>query len=231
MTLPVAHAEIDLEWRPSEPTVIVGDIVRLGLYAVSDDETDQSIAAMDVLLAWEPEFLELLGKEDNGPYEWLFSGFPDDSGLDGLNDTWLDGDAFYSALARFGAPAFATPEGLLVTTMQFQALAETPGTELTIPEHLGEFSYTRVYDGEIPGKDVHGELGSATIIILSEVPGDCDADGDVDLDDLSTYFDCVTGPDGGPLDPECECADFDGDDDVDFADFAAFQLAFTGSAP
>lgn len=168
VVVPSGSAAINLEWRPAEQVVIVGETVNIGLYAVSDDESDQSISAMDVLLAWDPEPLGLLGNEDNGPYEWLFSGFPDDSGLDGLNDTWLDGDAFYSALAQFEEPAFATPEGLLVTTIQFEALIKTSGTELTIPEHLGEFSYTRIYDGEIPGKDVHGELGSAMIVIVPE---------------------------------------------------------------
>ena len=57
--------------------------------------------------------------------------------------------------------------------------------------------------------------------------GDCDDDGDVDLQDFLAFQTCFTGP-GGPVDPGCECADFDGDDDVDLQDFLAFQVAFTG---
>jgi len=57
------------------------------------------------------------------------------------------------------------------------------------------------------------------------LPGDCDGDGDVDLDDLGTFAQCITGP-GTPHGPDCACADIDGDEDGDLADFAAFQLAF-----
>ena len=60
-----------------------------------------------------------------------------------------------------------------------------------------------------------------------QIPGDCDDDGDVDLQDFLAFQTCFTGP-GGTLTPGCECADFDGDDDVDLQDFLAFQVAFTG---
>ncbi len=60
------------------------------------------------------------------------------------------------------------------------------------------------------------------------IPGDLDDDGDVDLLDLSMWLDCVTGPSAGPLPAACLRADFDFDDDVDAADFARFQLAYTG---
>ena len=57
--------------------------------------------------------------------------------------------------------------------------------------------------------------------------GDCDDDGDVDLQDFFSFQTCFTGP-GGYLDAGCECVDFDGDNDVDLADFLAFQTAYTG---
>jgi hypothetical protein len=170
-----AAANIDLEWRPETQTVLVGSTVSIGLYAVSDDpDSSQSIAAMDVILNWDPDFLMLVGNVDNGPYDWSFSGFQDDSGLDGLNDTWLDGDALYTAHAQLGGdPAWATPEGLLVTTFQFTALAETSATILSIPESAGQYTETAVYDGFIPGLDVHGELGTAMVTIVSVLPGAC----------------------------------------------------------
>ena len=58
--------------------------------------------------------------------------------------------------------------------------------------------------------------------------GDCDGDGDVDLGDFLAFQSCYTGPGGGPVGPECECADFDLDTDVDLGDFLAFQSAYTG---
>ncbi len=59
--------------------------------------------------------------------------------------------------------------------------------------------------------------------------GDVDCDGDVDWGDFQDFASCLAGPDvaASPL-----CAEIhDGDDDldVDLADFAFFQIAFTGS--
>jgi hypothetical protein len=222
-----AVANIDLEWRPETQTVLVGSTVSIGLYAVSDDpEMDQYILAMDVILNWDPEFLELIGVDDNGPYDWLFSGFQSGD-VDGLNDTFADGDALYTALGQLGAGAWATPEGLLVTTFEFTALAAIPETTLTIPEDAGEYTHTAVWGS--PGEDVHGTLGIAMVTIVAEAPpGDCDTDLDVDLDDYSTFHDCLDGPQSGPVTPTCQCADLDEDDDVDLTDFVLFQRAFMG---
>jgi WD40 repeat protein len=67
-------------------------------------------------------------------------------------------------------------------------------------------------------------------------PGDADADGDVDLDDLAGLVTCLSGPDALPSpEPgltllEClETFDNDADNDVDATDVAAFQRAFEGS--
>ncbi len=60
------------------------------------------------------------------------------------------------------------------------------------------------------------------------VPGDCYAEGVVNLFDFEAFLTCVTGPDGGPVSPDCACFDFNDDDDVDFGDFADLQAAFTG---
>ena len=59
------------------------------------------------------------------------------------------------------------------------------------------------------------------------LPGDCDGDGDVDLQDFLAFQTCYTGP-GGTIEPGCGCADFDDDGDVDLTDFLAFQTAYTG---
>ncbi len=163
---------IDLEWRPAAQTVLVGTTVEIGLYAAFVDEggyTDGSISAMDVLLDWDPDYLSLLGNNTTGAYPWMSSTFPNDE----LNDDWLDGDAYYRAFAYLGTPAYATEDGLLVTTIQFEALAETSETTLSIPLYPprgydGRVSQTSVFDGEIPGLDVHGALGSALVEIIPE---------------------------------------------------------------
>ncbi len=62
----------------------------------------------------------------------------------------------------------------------------------------------------------------------TSVRGDCDVDGDVDLNDTASFFACTNGPSAGiPVD--CACWDLDGDLDVDLHDFAIVQQAFTGS--
>ena len=60
--------------------------------------------------------------------------------------------------------------------------------------------------------------------------GDLDTDGDVDLNDWTLFFDCITAP-GVLLTNVSACApaDFDGDLDVDLADFAGFSTVFTGA--
>ena len=58
-----------------------------------------------------------------------------------------------------------------------------------------------------------------------DVQGDCDDDGDVDLDDYACFVSCVLGPAQG-LPAKCEPFDFDNDNDVDLEDFGGFQSAF-----
>ncbi|HWL92443.1 MAG TPA: hypothetical protein VNT79_02825 [Phycisphaerae bacterium] len=165
-----SHASINLEFRPFVQVVNVGDSFDVGFYAVSDDLSDQSIASIDLIMDWDPAFIQLTGLNNNGPYAWSESTFPDDSAGDDVNGTFADGNAFYRAFRDFppADPAFATPAGLLVTTFTFDALALTPGTELDMLATFGNFSQTRVQDGEMAGLDVTGTLGSATIIILPE---------------------------------------------------------------
>lgn len=56
--------------------------------------------------------------------------------------------------------------------------------------------------------------------------GDCDASGTVSLADYLEMSDCLEGPGGAPQFAECNCFDFDGDDDVDLLDFAEFSMVF-----
>lgn len=160
---------VDLEWRPPTQTVDVGETVEIGLYAVTNDGKDHSIVAVLAILDWEPMFLGLVGNINNGPYEWQESGFFDDSKFDDLNKTWLDGDALYLALAQFERPwPDATPEGFLITTMEFTALAETETTAIDVPLHAGQFSQSLILSGEIAGLDVLGSAGSAFVTIVPE---------------------------------------------------------------
>jgi len=164
-----AQGNINLEWRPDQQVVQVGQTVKIGLYAVSDSQEDQYLGALDVIITWEPEYMRLLGVDDTGGPDWALSGFI-------LDPYWLnevippaDGDGLYTAWGRVGVPVVAAPEGSLMTTFRFEALRETPLTELRIPEQMrippSPTAHTKVYDWEIPNKNVTGTLGFATVTI------------------------------------------------------------------
>jgi hypothetical protein len=57
------------------------------------------------------------------------------------------------------------------------------------------------------------------------IPGDCDRDLQVDLDDFASFANAMAGP-SQPAGLGCDVGDFDGDGDIDLADFAEFQVAF-----
>ena len=59
------------------------------------------------------------------------------------------------------------------------------------------------------------------------VLGECNGDGNIDLDDYDEFAACLLGP-GGGLGIDCNCFDFDHDGNVDMDDLAAFQAAFGG---
>ncbi|UCC30741.1 MAG: hypothetical protein JSU86_00390 [Phycisphaerales bacterium] len=174
---PHARAAVDLELRAERETFGVGSVVDVGLYAVSDEGT--VFSGLDVLITWDPAVLGLSEPAiDNGPHDWSFVfGFLSDEQLDRLNadcgeDVFCDpytslpfndGDAMFQA-ASFSS-ATATAEGVLVATFRFNALSETPLTEIAIVDTLGgQHSVTRVL--QPGGMEVTGNLSGASITIL-----------------------------------------------------------------
>ncbi len=165
--------------------------------------------------------------DDNGPYAWSMSGFPDDAGLGGVNDTFDDGDADYQAWANMAEFPVATPEGLLITTLEFEALAAAAATDVVMVDNIGIYSVTAIYDEEYGGWNIVDNIDSETIAIgEGGLPGDVDGDGDVDLSDLSlvlaAYGSCEGDPAYNPY------ADIDEDGCVDLLDLAIL-LANYGS--
>ena len=177
---PAAVAAVNLVLRPGSVTVDVGEPVTVGLFAVSDDGTDQDFTGLDVVLTWDPVRLELMGVNNDGPHNWGFVfGFEWDEGGDRLNadcgpDSFCepytgvpfgDGDALFQA-ASF-SPATATEEGILVGTLRFIARMPASTTQVVIVPSGGDRSTTRVLQ---PGAvDVTGELGDASLSIVGGV--------------------------------------------------------------
>ncbi|MCH8253037.1 MAG: hypothetical protein IID36_11345 [Planctomycetes bacterium] len=61
--------------------------------------------------------------------------------------------------------------------------------------------------------------------------GDYNCDQTVDLDDYAFFTQCLTGPNGGPLEPGCAPFDFNADGAIDLRDAAGFQRAFMEFTP
>jgi hypothetical protein len=223
------RGSIHLELRPVS-SALVGETVEVGLYAVSDDMTEQSIGGIDAIVQWDPDVVELLGRINNGPYSWGLSWFPDDGQLDGVNDSWTDGDALYQCLRRNAPspPAMATPAGLLVTTFRFVAVGPASAAPVRLVPHAGTYSTTRVLDG-FDSSDVTGTLRACSVtVLLCGLLSDLDADCDVDSRDFAALSECVTGPAEPVAEPSCGPADLDGDGAVDLRDLAWLQLDYMG---
>ncbi len=176
LATPPAQANIDLQWRPITQTVNVGDPVGVGLFACSDNAQNQGFSSVQVIMEWDPGFLRLTGNDDAGAVDWMggSSFIPGDSF--GINeaDPPADGDGMWVGMVTFQQERWATPAGTLLTTITFDALAETPGTLVgmladssTHPHPPHPIGLTKMLN--LQSQDVLGSFGAyATVIIVPE---------------------------------------------------------------
>ncbi|MCK4340940.1 MAG: PEP-CTERM sorting domain-containing protein [Phycisphaerae bacterium] len=170
-----AVANIDLEWRPLDQTVEVGQPVGIGLYAASDSDEDQTFNSMQVIMEWDSAFLQLDGTDPTGGVGLATSAFT-------ANDSWgfnetnppADGDGLWFGFAPIVWPPEelpATPEGSLLTTIMFTALDVTPSTLVNMlvtaqkPGH--PVCYTQIWSGT---SNVVGQLGGAADVTIIPEP-------------------------------------------------------------
>jgi hypothetical protein len=221
-----ATADIDLAFDAEFSTVPQGEIVAVGLFAASDSNVSQPFTAIDLVFAWDPAYLQFEGIDDSGgaPLAASFLPFPDVSGINEA-DPPQDGDGFYIGWAPLGSTIDAPPEGVLVTTFLFTAIAPVEATQIVILEQGGDeiIVQTRVYGAE-PGEIVTGTLTPAEITIEPACPEDCaqPPDGVVDVADLLAML-SVWG------EPDAFC-DINGDGTVDVADLLQLLSAW-GACP
>ncbi len=80
-----------------------------------------------------------------------------------------------------------------------------------------------------PAGDACGSSGAGTCLSLDvcDGAGTCQL-GEVTLFDYAEFSDCLGGPTPALLSPCCQTFDAAPDNDVDLADYAEFQVAFTG---
>ena len=171
-----AAGNINLELRPTPQSVFVGNMVSVGLYAVSDTPAAQTLSTVEVIVNWNTAFLSLVGANNAGS---PMTGFTPGFGADpyGFNTSLTDGDAIWVGGAPFGSPVSATAAGTFLTTLNFTALAPTaPSTLIGLPTtdtpNTGGITYsTTVIHGSIPGFNIVGSLSGATITINVPSPG------------------------------------------------------------
>lgn len=226
------EAQVDLALQPVGEACGARQIA-VDLHAVTT-AAPQEICALDVILEWDPAVLELLGldAQQNYPYAWLSSSFPNDASRDGLNTTWADGDALYTALARLGnppQPAQATPAGLHVTTFLFRKRQFGVTTEIRVAPAAGAYTRTSVYDGRVPGLDIARALHEVAVS-LSAV-GDVNCDTALDADDIDPFVLALTHPERYPATyPACNIwnADVNCDGLLDNEDIDSFVALLIG---
>ncbi len=168
---PAEAALVNLSFYPPAQIVNVGDTVEINLVATSTDpNTPMDIGAVDAILEWEAGYLGTVGyTAAHAGYAWMFEGFFNNP--DGLNANLGDGNAMYTALAQVTQAAYAPgPPGLIVTTLQFTALAETPGTLVSFLPEYGQFSRTRVMKFSPANLEVTGEIGGAALVTIIPEP-------------------------------------------------------------
>lgn len=212
-----ALANVNVEFRTVEGSVAVGGVANVAVYLVSDSASDQLVASAEIVFTWEPQYLQLLGVDNTGgPQLMGFPPFPDFLPLN-ESDPPQDGDGMYIALAFGGLPVAAAPEGTLLTTFQFNALAETSGTLVNVVASISDPAGTTViWDGTIPNFPVTGTLTGDLVVVgdpgeNGTCPSDLDGDGEVGITDFLTIL-AVWGTVG-------TSADIDGDGVVGIGDF------------
>jgi hypothetical protein len=224
---PILISMVDLSFVPDEDPVPAGSVVAVELIATSQPGQTQDVAAMDVIVHWDPAVLQFNGLDATGAFPWgTASGFLPDT--DGINLSTSDGDAIYSALAAPGVPATVTDAGLLVTTFLFTALQPAALTDVQIVAQQGMFGSTKVLAPSPPQTHVLGSFSGADLMVVFGGPcvcGDLDSTSTpVDLDDFAIFADCL-----GRLpseSQECTCSNFHWDHIIDLADYQVFSNLF-----
>ncbi len=178
---------------PSQP-ILVGQTIDVKMRATSvstDQLVGNTFVIIDSIIKWDPSRLEFMGISTAGSVPLLNSYLPSPAAdYTGVNEVAIpkDGDAFYTALANFGAPITVSASGVQVTTFRFKVLTNFVGStpvEIVPTLTIRARADSVVYDGQVPGLDVIGDLAPALISIAPPVFGDLDGDRLVNGRDLA----------------------------------------------
>lgn len=205
--------DVDLVLVTANDCVQTGDVVEIGLFAVSDDANDQSFSTVEAIVRWDPAVLELLQADPavcSGVPFFICGFLPNPDGLnDGSGSPNLpnnDGDALHTSLSNPNPelrPEAPPPPGLLVTTFRFMASAPAMNSLVFLdPLVPGGISRTRVL--EINNIPVTGLIDSSAIITVSSAASDTDGDGVPDPCDVCQGSDDMADMDMDGIPDDCD---------------------------
>ncbi len=192
-----ADNQINLSLVPPAQPILVGQTIDVKLKATStshDQLVGNTFVIIDSIIRWDPSQLEFMGISTAGSVALLNSYLPSPaSDYTGVNELAIpkDGDALYTALANFGSPVAVTANGVQVTTFRFKVRTNFAGPstiEIVPTLTIRSRADSAVYDGQVPGLDVIGDLIPAVITIAPPVFGDLDGDRLVNGRDLATLL-------------------------------------------
>lgn len=131
----IGDATVDFMWMPANQTVNVGDTVAVELWAFPTESVEFNSA--QAVMTWDPGFLDLTGNiapaypppPDDSMWNSEFR-FGDSFGLNEASPLPQDGDGLWIGEVDAGETLTATTDGILLSTIEFEALAETPATEV-----------------------------------------------------------------------------------------------------
>jgi len=206
-----ATAEVDMRLTPQLAVYELCEIVEIDLLVSSDDGSPRAFDALDAILVWDPDVLELIGVDDSGAGASFFlSQFLPDP--DGVNDDLTDGEAIYTAWAPPGNPidAPADPAELVVTTVQFIARDSAVATVVAFLPTVGTFGESRVL---FEGANITGDVSDTATVETGPCAADLNDNGQVDFADILVIIGAW-----GPCPVDCCPEDLNGNGQVDFAD-------------
>lgn len=158
--LPPGAGGVDMTLVTDPAPVPTGCVAAVDL--VLSSAVPATVAAVDVILTWDPAELELIQALPSAE-DWFVAAFLNDP--DGINDDVLDGEALFTALANPSAPLELPPD-LVVATFLFTVLDDG---DVAIAPSAGAFGVTAVH-GIVPGEVVTGVLGGPVPVTSVDVP-------------------------------------------------------------
>jgi len=173
-------------------------------------------------------------------WSWIGEAVTDFFGysVDGAGDVNGDGadDLLIGAYGHYGPAGWASGKAYVYSGATGRVLWSATG------ENGGDIFGNEVAGvGDVNGDDLadvgvgavwHRGIAGVNVgraYVYRPVPrGDCDCSGAIEMSDVASFCECLTGSSVFWRIDGCGCVDLDGDGDIDLRDFAMFQASYGG---